>query len=394
MTAPKRRPPYRAEHVGSLLRPDELRDAVLGQTKLPQEQLDKLADQAIKDVVNKQLDLGFHAPTDGEYRRALFLLGFHDKVQGFEEVEGLEQSRFRTYMSDIADFIDRGEGIPYKLICTGKIKHVKPIYLDEYKFLRAQAPSGEQVKVTIISPLWYYQVFRSGQAYLDSAYSSDEEYLADLAVAYRAELDVLYENGCRNIQIDDPYLTAYCDERVARGFAADGMSILVLLERYIEFYNKVLADRPDDFHIGIHLCRGNYIGSRHFSQGSYESIASTVLARLDVDTFYLEYDNDRSGGFEPLRHVPPHTNVILGVVSSKFPELEDVALLKSRVLEAAEKTASGAGQTRDQALQRMGVSPQCGFASHAKGNAVTMEDMFKKLSLVRRLADEIWPGEP
>lgn len=178
------------------------------------------------------------------------------------------------------------------------------------------------------------------------------------------------------------------------GFKADGEDADALLQSYIELYNDCIDSLPADFHMGVHLCRGNFAYSRHFSEGGYDRIASKLFKELHIDTYYLEYDTERAGGFEPLRELPANKNVVLGVITSKFPELEDLGQMKERVLQAADFMAKGAGQTREEALKRISVSPQCGFASHHLGNSVTKDDMIAKLKLVRSLADSIWPGEP
>ena len=167
-----------------------------------------------------------------------------------------------------------------------------------------------------------------------------------------------------------------------------------LLQKYIELYNACISKKPADMHVGVHICRGNFVNSRHFSEGGYDRIAVKLFRELNVDTYYLEYDTPRAGGFEPLEHLPPHKNVILGVVTSKFAHLEDMEELKQRVHKAAGFVAKGAGQTPQQALQRIGVSPQCGFASHSWGNAIDRDGMIGKLKLVKQLAEAIWPGEP
>ena len=165
-------------------------------------------------------------------------------------------------------------------------------------------------------------------------------------------------------------------------------------DEYIELYNQCYTDRPSDLHVGVHMCRGNFRDSRHFSEGGYERVARRLLNNLNVDTYYMEYDTPRAGGFAPLKYLPKNKNVVLGVVTSKFPQLEKLEDLKARVLEAADIIAAGNGEKRSDALKRMSVSPQCGFASHPAGNALTREDMIRKLQLVRQLADAIWPGEP
>lgn len=179
-----------------------------------------------------------------------------------------------------------------------------------------------------------------------------------------------------------------------KGFKDDGEDSDALLDSYIKLYNDCLSTRPADLHVGVHLCRGNFVGSRHFSEGGYDVIAKKLFKDLNVDTLYLEYDTDRAGGFEPLTELPKNKSVILGVITSKFPELEDLGEMKARVMQAADMVAKGSGETREEALKRLGVSPQCGFASHHEGNAVKKQDMINKLTLVRKLADEIWPGEP
>lgn len=178
------------------------------------------------------------------------------------------------------------------------------------------------------------------------------------------------------------------------GFKENGEDADALLDSYLKLYNDCISSRPSDLHVGIHLCRGNFANSRHFSEGGYDRIATKLFNEIDIDTYFLEYDTERAGTFEPLKELPPHKNVVLGVITSKFAPLEDVDQLRERVFAAADVVAQGAGQTRDEALKRIGVSPQCGFASHHLGNAVTWDDMVAKLKLVRQLADSIWPGEP
>lgn len=179
-----------------------------------------------------------------------------------------------------------------------------------------------------------------------------------------------------------------------QGFKDNNEDADALFDSYVKLYNDCLSKRPADMHVGLHLCRGNFAYSRHFSEGGYDRVATKLFKEINVDTYFLEYDTDRAGGFEPLTELPAHKNVILGVITSKFPELEDLGKMKDRVYQAADYVAKGAGQTREEALKRIGVSPQCGFASHHLGNSITREDMVNKLKLVRQLADEIWPGEP
>ena len=193
----------------------------------------------------------------------------------------------------------------------------------------------------------------------------------------------------------DPW-TDFCSQKFRDGWAADSDNIGTvddLLEAYIKLYNDSIAKLPEDFHTGIHLCRGNFIGGRHFAEGSYDIIAQKLFETLNVNTFYLEYDTERAGGFEPLRYLPRNKNVVVGVISTKLRELEDKEEMKKRVRQAAEAIAAGSGETVEEALKRVCVSPQCGFSTHESGYPLTLEDEKKKLTLVREIADEIW-GEP
>ncbi|TAQ88968.1 hypothetical protein B7494_g2704 [Chlorociboria aeruginascens] len=395
---PHQRPPFRAEHLGSLLRPEALlkvRHAVdKGEGK--QEDLTAVEDTSINDIVKTQLDLGFHAVSDGEYRRHMFWGTFFPGLEGFEEIQNPDINIFRMHVPDIAAFTESGHKPGETVICTGKIKHVGSTYLAQWKYLQSLLPAAQahEAKLTLAAPEWYHLRYKTGYAYPKSVYGADEEYFADIALAYRTELQILYDAGLRNVQIDDPNLAYFCSEKMLAGFAAEGEDATALLDSYIQLYNDCLSSRPSDLHVGVHLCRGNFVGGRHFSSGSYDAIATKLFRDLNVDTLYLEYDTERAGGFEPLAFLPSHKNVILGLITSKFPELEDIAVLKERVMKAADQVADGNGSTREQALQILGVSPQCGFASHSDGNNVGKEDMIKKLQLVRKLADEIWPGEP
>lgn len=194
-----------------------------------------------------------------------------------------------------------------------------------------------------------------------------------------------------------PYMTDFCSEEMLAGWKEDKQNRYTpeeLFDAYVRLYNDCIGKRPADMHVGIHICRGNFVDSRHFSEGGYDRIAVKLFRDLEVNTYYLEYDTPRAGGFEPLKELPKNKNVILGIVTSKFGEMEDLEVMKKRVFRAAEIIASGNNETVSEALARMGVSPQCGFASHSSGNAINRDDMVAKLKLVRELADSIWPGEP
>ncbi|KAI1081522.1 5-methyltetrahydropteroyltriglutamate-homocysteine methyltransferase [Whalleya microplaca] len=402
MATNKQRPPFRAEHLGSLLRPKDLSekriklDDVKAVDIAKDEELHAIEDKAINDIVKVQLDLGYHAITDGEYRRHQFWGTFFPNLEGFEEVMNPEWEMFRMYVPDTAAFTETGHKPGETIVCTGKIKHVGSAYISDWTYLKKLVPADrvKELKLTLAAPEWYHLRYKKGRAYPKEVYANDAEYFADIAAAYRIELQTLYDNGCRNVTIDDPNLAYFCSEKMLAGFKEDGEDADALLDSYIKLYNDCISSRPSDFHLGIHLCRGNFAYSKHFSEGGYDRIASKLFNEIDADTYFLEYDTERAGTFDPLKELPPHKNIVLGVITSKFPELEDLAETRNRVFQAADIIAKGAGQTREEALKRIGVSPQCGFASHHLGNAVTREDMIAKLKLVRDLADSIWPGEP
>ncbi|KAI0891166.1 5-methyltetrahydropteroyltriglutamate-homocysteine methyltransferase [Annulohypoxylon nitens] len=402
MPANKQRPPFRAEHLGSLLRPKELveKRIQLDDKKavdiVKDAELHALEDTAINDIVKLQLDLGFHAINDGEYRRHQFWGTFFPNLDGFEEIQNPSWDIFRMYVPDTAAFTETGHKPGETIVCVGKIKHAGSAYLSDWNYLKKLVPADKvkELKITLAAPEWYHLRYKKGRAYPQEVYANDAEYFADIAKAYQTELQLLYDNGCRNVTIDDPNLAYFCDEKMLAGFKADGEDSDALLDSYIKLYNDCVSSRPADMHLGIHLCRGNFANSRHFSEGGYDRIATKLFNNIDADTYFLEYDTERAGNFEPLKELPAHKNVVLGVITSKFPQLEDIEETRNRVFQAADIIAKGAGQTREEALKRLGVSPQCGFASHHLGNAVTHDDMVAKLKLVRELANSIWPGEP
>ncbi|MCJ1413520.1 hypothetical protein MMC19_007626 [Ptychographa xylographoides] len=396
-----RNPPFRAEHLGSLLRPEDLlkkrADVDKGVAEIGD--LKPLEDDAVKEIVDLQIKLGFHPISDGEYRRHMFWGTFFPGLEGFEEVKNPDLDNFRLYAPDTAAFLEAGHKPGESVFCTGKIKHVGSTYVDQWEYLKSLVPKDRvhECKLTLAAPNWYHLRYREGRAYPKSVYPSDVEYFADIAKAYQAELQILYDHGLRNIQIDDPNLAYFCSEKMLAGWKEDKSNTKTadeLFDDYINFYNDCISKRPADMHVGVHLCRGNFVGSRHFSEGGYDRIATKLFQQLNVDTYYLEYDTPRAGGFEPLKDLPTHKNVILGVITSKFPEMEDLEEMKKKVYAAADFVAEGNHQTREEALQRLGISPQCGFASHSSGNSVVRDDMIAKLKLVRQLADAIWPGEP
>lgn len=387
-------PPFRAEHLGSLLRPDYLLQArkQFDNKEITYEQLRVLEDKAIVEALRLQREVGIRAFTDGEYRRHMFYDGFFDHLQGFEEIQNPPVEIFKTYVPDIKAFLANNIKPAGTTLCTGKIRHVKSGYLPQFEALKAlvQPEEVKNIKLTLAAPEWFH--LRHGEhAYRPGVYANRDEYFDDIAAAYRRELEVLYAAGLRNAQFDDPLLAYFCAEPMLKGMQEVGEDSEALLDRYIQLYNDCLAGRPEDMAVGLHLCRGNFRHSIHFSEGGYDAIAVKLFNKINVDCYYLEYDTERAGTFEPLRHLPKNKTVILGLVTSKFPELEDVGALRERVMEAAKVMAAGTGESEEEALKRICVSPQCGFASHSEGNLLGINDMRKKLALVKDLATSIWP---
>ncbi|KFY40670.1 hypothetical protein V494_03389 [Pseudogymnoascus sp. VKM F-4513 (FW-928)] len=399
-----RDPPFRVEQVGSFLRPQGLLDVRHGWNdgKETNESLRAAEDKAVNEVVKLQEEYGYHGINDGEYRRHMFWGSFWPNLDGMKEVVGPDPEIFRRYIPDVGAFLEKNHKPGETVICVGKIKHSSAAskgHIADIQYLQSILPKEKHngIKLTIPAPNWYHLRYKEGQAYPKEVYKSDEEYFADVIVAFQEELKVLYEHGLRNVQIDDPNLCYFCNSKMIEDFNNDPANTCTadeLFDKYINLYNGIISKAPEGMHVGVHLCRGNFVKSRHFTEGAYDRIATRLFQKLNVHTFYLEYDTDRAGGFAPLEHLPKNKNVILGVVSSKYPKVEDFDETVARVMEAAKFVARGTGQTEKEALNQLGVSPQCGFASHSSGNAIVWQDMLNKLKLVRQVADKVWPGEP
>ncbi|KAI5464886.1 hypothetical protein BGZ63DRAFT_412342 [Mariannaea sp. PMI_226] len=388
--------PFHADHIGSLIRPEELsrvqEQADAGQVSA--EDLIAAQKTAIADIVKKQQEHGVRALSSGEFDRKYYFSGFFEKLDGFKEVSPVPWELARLSAPPIAALKKTGRQYPMAAVCDGKIKYSKSPYLDNWKLLRDCVPQEQwaECKFTMPPPCYFHLRLASGKCYSSDAYSSDEEFFDDLAKAYRQELKTLYAEGVRNVQIDDPTLAYFCSDRMLEDLRSEGVDPDKLFDLYLKAHNDCIADHPEGLHVGLHICRGNFSKSMHFSEGSYENIAKKFFTTLNYDTFFLEYDNTRSGGFEPLRFLPKNKNVVLGVVTTKDPELEDAELIKSRVLEAANIIAQGQGRSVEEAMKQIGISPQCGFASVAVGaDGMTEEKMFAKLKLVRDIAKDLWP---
>jgi methionine synthase II (cobalamin-independent) len=395
-------PPFRAEQIGSLLRPPQLLSAratsnsIMTYTRSLPENVKRVTQEAIATAIQEQLSLSIRPLTSGEFERHIFYSGLFEKLQGFDVIPEVPiPSGFRTKFPTTIQLQRQGLKFRPGVVATGKIKHVQVAYLDEWKTLKSLLPQEQwkECKFTMPSITWQHMQLAVGTPYSPSVYSSDKDYFTDLAIAYATEFHALYSAGLRSIQIDDPNLTYFLTEGFIAGCTDDGINPDELLDLYIWAHNACLANRPKDLHVGVHLCRGNMAGSTHVVSGSYERIAHRMFSGLDYDTFYLEYETERAGDFEPLRYLPVGKNVVLGVVSTKDPKLEDLDELVGRVESAADVIARGQGRTRGEVIRdSLGVSPQCGFASMSQGGGVGMTEkrMWEKLVLVRDLARIVW----
>ena len=363
-------PPYRADHVGSFLRPAELLDARarFQAGALSAVELRAREDEAIRDAVRLQEDLGLEGITDGEFRRTYFHIDFLEQLEGVE-ARGAIQVRFHSAAGEV-DFA------PPVLRVTGKLRHVKPIQVEDFRFLRSV--TRRTPKVTIPSPTMLH--FRGGRAAISAeAYPDLEAFYDDVAACYRAEIRALAEAGCTYLQLDDTNLAYLCDPKMREGARSRGDDPDELPRRYARVINAAIADRPAGMTICTHLCRGNY-RSAWAAEGGYEPVAEVLFNDLAVDGYFLEYDDPRSGDFAPLRFVPKGKTVVLGLVTTKVGTLESPADLRRRIDEAA----------RYVPLEQLCLSPQCGFSSTVHGNDIARESQAAKLRLVVDTAREVW----
>lgn len=362
-------PPFRADHVGSLLRPPEVHDARTRAAAggLTPVELRQVEDAAIAAMILRLEATGMQSITDGELRRAWFHLDFLQQLDGVAVTGNIASS------SDSASTVHM---TPPKLSVVGRLRHVRDIQVDDFRFLASH--TSRTPKVCIPSPTMVH--FRGGRAAIDlDAYPDLDQFFDDLAACYRAEIAALADAGCRYLQLDDTNLAYLCDPVMRAGAVERGDDPDDLPRAYAQLINAALAGRPDDMTVAVHLCRGNY-RSTWFAQGGYEPVAEVLFNDLDVDAYFLEYDDERSGDFRPLRHLPKSKTVVLGLVTSKRPALEPYDELARRVEEAAAYVP----------LERLCLSPQCGFASTVEGNALTEDEQWAKLSHVVACAERIW----
>ena len=368
-------PPFRADHVGSLLRPAEVLRARQARAdgEITVVELREVEDAAVRAAVAMQESVGLQSATDGEFRRTSWHMDFIYSLGGVDPAEEKLTVHFHNETGDV-DFESAALRVHQRVTLP------ETIFADAFSFW-AGAVTTAVPKLTIPSPSMVD--YRGGPASLDTVvYADREQFWADLIAAYRAQLKGVYDLGCRYLQLDDTSL-AYLNDPAQRAMiAARGDDAEHQHERYIRTINAVLADRPADLRVTTHLCRGNYRSS-WAAEGSYDFVAEALFSQLAVDGFFLEYDDERSGGFAPLRFVPPDKRLVLGLVTTKRGALESRDQLRRRIDEAAQYLP----------LDQLCLSPQCGFSSTVEGNALTYDEQVAKLQLVVDTARVVW-GEP
>lgn len=364
---------HKCDIVGSFLRPEKLKIAreKFASGEISSGELKYVEDEEILNIVQKQKELGYTAISDGEFRRDYWHLDF------FWGFEGVAHTQFgQGYQFHGEETRDDSAQL------TGKIKFTKEHpFLEEFKFLKNAVGEGFAARLNIPAPSQCYAELVRGknQEKVNEFYPDREEFYADLSKAYRDAILAFYELGCRDLKIDDCTWAMLCDANFWKTMAGEDFDAEALKNLYLKLNNDALSNLPEDLKLSTHVCRGNY-HSTWASSGGYEPVAQHLFAKENVNTFFLEFDDDRSGNFEPLRFVPEGKKVVLGLVTSKNPKLEDKNLIKERIAEAAQFVP----------LENLSLSPQCGFASTEEGNKLTEEQQWNKLQLVKEISEEVW----
>ena len=369
--APRTTPPFRADHVGSLLRPQFLLDArdQRKRNEISADDLRKVEDQAIREVVKLQENIGLQVTTDGEFRRTYWHLDFLEQFSNVKVIPPSIKAKFHTHEGDI-------EFAPPGIRVEGKLARPHPIFVEHFKFLKSVTKVTP--KITIPAPSNMH--FRGGRKAIDEkAYPDLGEFYADLGRVYSEEVKDLADAGCRYLQIDEVNFAYLCDPKLREQVQNIGSDPNSLPQTYAKLINDSLAGKPDDMAVAMHLCRGNF-KSAWVAEGGYEPVADVLFNQVNVTGYFLEYDDERSGDIAPLRFVPAGKTVILGLVTTKLSKLETKDSLKRRI-EAAAKYCP---------LDRLALSPQCGFSSTIEGNDITVGEEIEKLKLVVEVAKEVW----
>ncbi|AZI87754.1 5-methyltetrahydropteroyltriglutamate--homocysteine S-methyltransferase [Kosakonia sp. CCTCC M2018092] len=361
--------PFRADVVGSFLRPDAIKQArqQFAQGEISANQLRHVENEEIRHVVEQQCACGLHVVTDGEFRRAWWHFDFFAGLEGVELFEAEQGIQFNGVQT-------KAHGVRV----TGKVSFKDHPMLEDFRYLKSISGDA-QPKMTIPSPSVLH--FRGGRKVIDATvYPELDAYFDDLATTWRDAIRAFYDAGCRYLQLDDTVWAYLCSDEQRKQIVARGDDPEELARIYARVLNKALEDKPEDLTIGLHVCRGNF-RSTWISEGGYEPVAEVLFGGVNVDAFFLEYDNDRSGDFAPLRFVRPgKQQVVLGLITTKNGELENPEGVKARLEEAAKYVD----------ISQICLSPQCGFASTEEGNSLTPEQQWEKVRLVTRIAEQVW----
>jgi 5-methyltetrahydropteroyltriglutamate--homocysteine methyltransferase len=364
-------PPFKADHVGSLLRPARLHDAraKAQEKRLSPAELRAIEDECIREAVALQEAAGISAITDGEFRRGHYLVDFLTAFSGIVPTQTSYALAFKG--EDGASGETRS-----MLTVTSKVKRTRPVMVEDFKFLKAA--TKRTAKVCVPSPTWLHM--RGGRKTVsENVYPDIEDFWRDTVQAFHEEIRDLAAAGCTYLQLDEISFAFLCDATIRERVRADGLDPDDLTRKYARVVNEIAAGAPPSMTVAVHTCRGNF-QSMWMAEGSYDHVASIVFDQPDVDAYFLEYDSDRSGGFEPLKHIPKTKTVVLGLVSSKKPEIESKDAIKRRIDEAAKFFP----------LEKLCLSPQCGFASTHHGNKITEDIERRKLALLVEVANEVW----
>ena len=369
--SPANKPLFRAEHVGSFLRPQRLLDAARARKagKISNAEFIDVQDECIAEIIDFQDEVGMPSVTDGEFRRRVWSSGLTDSLDGM----GLKDQGILSFHSESEEY-----GVPPSPYAKGRLSRRKNIVTDDFKYVKSTKPKGLP-KVTIASPavlhFWLGDASFNPEVFEDRAAFYD-----DLITVFRDEIADLADAGCQFMQLDDTALPCNCDENARAAIKARGEDADELTVSYVELINDCLSEKPKDMAIGLHMCRGNLKGM-WMAEGGYEPIADVIFNNLKIDTFFMEYDTARAGDFKPLRFLPEGKTAVLGLLSTKTPVLESKDELKRRIYEAAQYVP----------LDQLALSPQCGFSSGGgDGQVNSPDDVRRKLTLILEVADEVW----
>lgn len=364
--------PFRYDYVGSFLRPEALKKArtAFESGEITQAALTEVENEEIAKLIEQQKAAGYHVITDGEFRRAYWHLDFMWGFNGIEHIE-LEHGYF----------FHGEETTKGSIKVTGKISGKNHPFVEHYKFVKQFEDENTIAKQTLPAPAQFYaELFRGDNAENTSKFYPDIDVLIqDIASAYKQVIADLYAAGCRNIQLDDCTWGMVCDKDFWDSMSGEGYDINELQDLYLTLNNSILVDIPKDLNVNTHVCRGNY-HSTYATKGAYTPVAEKLFAKENVNAFYLEFDDERSGGFEPLKYIPNGKKVVLGLITTKSPELESKTEIIARIKKAAKYVP----------LENLYLSPQCGFASCEIGNKLTEQEQWAKLAFVKEIAEEVW----